>query len=278
MGHVDVDPGRARRPDRRRIAGGGEPAMARFLAKRLALGLITLLAAERRGLLRRAGAAGQRRPAHPRPVRRPGRGRRAERAARHRPAAARRSTWTGSRASSPATSARRSPRASRCRTSSAIALVALAQAGAAGVRDRRAARDPRRRDRGAERGQRPPTGSSPSAACRRPRCPSSSGRRPDHGLRALARAAADHRAAARTAPSVFTQIKYLLLPALCLVLRAVRLHRPHGARGHDRGARRRLHAHGGAQGPAPAHGGPPPRAAQLAAADDRRRSPRRSAT
>ena len=37
-------------------------------------------------------------------------------------------------------------------------------------------------------------------------------------------------------------------------LRAVRLHRADGARGHDRGARRRLHADGDHQGPAAPHG------------------------
>ena len=37
---------------------------------------------------------------------------------------------------------------------------------------------------------------------------------------------------------------------------AVRLHRADGPRGHDRGARLRLHAHGDAQGPAPPHGDP----------------------
>ena len=48
---------------------------------------------------------------------------------------------------------------------------------------------------------------------------------------------------------------------------AVRLHRPHGASRHDRGARFRLHAHRRAQGPALAHGDLAPRAAQRAAAD-----------
>ncbi len=51
---------------------------------------------------------------------------------------------------------------------------------------------------------------------------------------------------------------------------AVRLHRAHGARRHDRGARLRLHAHGHPEGPAPAHGDLAPRAAQRAAADDHR--------
>ena len=52
-------------------------------------------------------------------------------------------------------------------------------------------------------------------------------------------------------------------------LRAVRLHRPDGARRDDRGARRRLHADGDHQGPAAPDGRARPRAAQLAAADDR---------
>ena len=63
------------------------------------------------------------------------------------------------------------------------------------------------------------------------------------------------------------------VPAPARVLprvRAVRLHRAHGPRGDDRGARRGLHADRGPQGAAAAHGALAPRAAQLAAADDRR--------
>ena len=53
--------------------------------------------------------------------------------------------------------------------------------------------------------------------------------------------------------------------------RAVRLRRAHGARGDDRGPRRRLHAHGLPQGPRHRQVSSKPRAAQRAAADDRGR-------
>ncbi len=49
-------------------------------------------------------------------------------------------------------------------------------------------------------------------------------------------------------------------------LHRLRLHRPHGARRHRRGARQRLHPHRRAQGPALARRGAAPRAAQRAAA------------
>ena len=50
-------------------------------------------------------------------------------------------------------------------------------------------------------------------------------------------------AAAPPGPRSATQVEYLLLPSLALVDGALRLHRPDDARGHDRGARRRLHAY-----------------------------------
>ena len=53
-----------------------------------------------------------------------------------------------------------------------------------------------------------------------------------------------------------TQVEYLVLPALCLVFVLFGYIARHGPRGHDRGARRRLHAHGDHQGPAASHGAP----------------------
>ena len=84
----------------------------------------------------------------------------------------------------------------------------------------------------------PPTARSRSAACRRRRCrSSSSGDLPDRDLRARPRLVPVDRPGRRARASS-TQIKYLFLPALCARARALRLHRPDGARRHDRGARR----------------------------------------
>ena len=60
--------------------------------------------------------------------------------------------------------------------------------------------------------------------------------------------------------------------------RVLRVHRPHDAGRHDPGARRRLHAHRGDEGPRRPAGDAPPRDAQRAAADGRRDRRCRSAT
>ena len=48
----------------------------------------------------------------------------------------------------------------------------------------------------------------------------------------------------------FTQVYHLILPAIAIALRAVRLHHADGPGRDDRGAQLRLHPHGRAQGPA----------------------------
>ena len=70
--------------------------------------------------------------------------------------------------------------------------------------------------------------------------------------------------------NILTQLKYLFLPALTLVIVLFGYISTDHPRRHDRGARRRLHTNRDAQGSAAAHGHPPPRPAQLAPADDRR--------
>ena len=174
MGHIQLDPCG---PERVRADGPAErsTAIARFIAKRIALGLVTLFILSVIIFAMSARPARGRRPAGPRAVRRCARGGGAQRGARHRPAA---------RHAVPRLDRRRPHRRPRRvarvpatgRRGDRAGAQELRQAGAAGVRHRRAAGDPRRRLRGAARGQARATGSSRWAGCRRPRSRSSSGR------------------------------------------------------------------------------------------------------
>ena len=193
--------------------------MGRFLLKRLGLALDHALPPERDRLLRRAGAAGQRRP----------------RRSSARSPTRRRSTRSTSELGTdqplldavlgldhepPPRRPRHSSR-SACPSSELIgtALVNSVKLAAPRLRARRAARRPRRRRSRRSRRDRL---DRPRHHHRRPlahgRARVRHGHRPHPRLRALARRAAGERDRARRARSFLTQIEYLLLPALALVL------------------------------------------------------------
>ena len=258
---------RARRPERRRARARSPPSPASSPSASL-LGLITLLLLSIVDLPGRAGAAGRRGRARPRPVRRPAVGRRAQPAAGHGPPADRAVLGLDPGVVHRRPRRRRST-AARCRTSDRTALVDSAKlallafiivvplailGGVFAAMNEGSARDrliSRRR----------------AVGHRHPRVRLGG----DLHRRLRARAAGSSRPR-RQFPDGRERLRAgeVPVPAGAVPrLRAVRLHRAHGPRGDDRGARRRLHAHGDPEGAATAHRHPPPRAAQLAAADDR---------